>query len=205
MTARAAINHVQVLNWIGELLPWWGWLILFYLAYFIWVYYHPKLWIKLDTGEIDTDGAGQSLGFVFHRQRATWRGLGIAIPALVAVSPLWLHFHRFWPGALAWLGLCSLHGGYWMWYFNPQLSIARNKDYIEKYHVSWAVNASWLDRYIWAEAWNNVYNTPVVPGERDLKVIVEAARIYEKRLNDILYAGTSFFIFLHIFSYVLTK
>lgn len=185
-------------------LPWWGWLSLTYPAYAWWTWKHPKVWIPIDVKAFDEDGSNQSLGQVFHRQRGTWRIVGAALPAILIVWILGYCLQQFWVVLLPLVALVVMHGAYWVWYFNPNLSRARKLDYIDTWHVSWAANASYLDKHVWTAAWELVYpNKPLIPGEYDLQVAVKSRDIYPGILRGFLRDGIIAFIFFHILFFLL--
>lgn len=182
---------------------WWKWVLVTYSLYLMWVDIHPRLWIPFDVKAFKLDGSNQSLGSTFHRQRGTWRLLAIVVPAIVAVLPFYwapgVHWQRLW---MPLLGLVFFHGGYWMWYFNPNLSRARKLDYIDPWHVSWAANAAWIDRYVWAEAWERIHGPlPVDPGVYDVDVAAKSRDLYPVILRQMLWAGIACFVLLHFFFY----
>jgi hypothetical protein len=193
MTVLGVISGPQ--PWFGLL--WWEWAVLGYLMALFWFWLHPRLWVPTDVAAFNADGSQQSLGQTFHEQRLFWRGFATIGPALLATLPIALHCERFWPTCWAVLGLVQLAAGYWLWWFNPHLNLARKLDYVGEYHVSWAANASWLDRTLWGLAWERVYGhmDPVKPGVRDEAVIPIAAQEYKIWLRDCLCGGILLFLF----------
>lgn len=162
-------------------------LLLTHLAYAGWVFLHPRIWIPIDAKAMKENGSADTLLQKFHRVRGFIRFLLISIPALLCSLPLWGSWSFVWST----LGLCALHGGYWFWYFNPRLNIARNEAYIGPYHVSWNPKGAWFDTLIWTRAWQQVRypNETYPPAQEDFRVIAVAAPMYKKLLRNLLFAG----------------
>lgn len=115
--------------------------------------YHPFWWVPLDVASFVADGAAQSRTSTFHAQRWRWRCGLVVLVSLAASLPLWGQWGRL---LLSAAGLSVLGGGWFFFAFTPALNIARHLDYITKFHVSWAIEASWPDRKLWYWAWARV-------------------------------------------------
>lgn len=169
-----------------------SWLLLTHPLYLLWSWLHPRLWIKPDVRRFEANGRDDTLLGTFHRQRATWRGLGLVVPALLASLPA-----GSWPlYLLSTAGLLAIGGGYWLWWFNPHLNLARRLPYIGRYHVSWNPDAAWLDRQVWRRAWLQVRAPGEVgpPVREDLRVVARAGPLYELVLHVALLAGVVLYL-----------
>ena len=130
-------------------------LIITHIIALILYHFHVPFWVKMDTARITADGSAQTLAATFHRQRTTWRFAFVVVVALLASTPLLGRGEEGegWNFVVGAAGLAILGGGYFFYAFTPALNLARGLAYVSKWHVSWAVNASFLDRFIWAQAW----------------------------------------------------
>ena len=156
--------------------------------------YHPYWWIQRDVASFLADGANQSRTTTFHRQRWWWRFgfvAAVSLTASFAVSPM-----SVGDFLLSTAGLGLLGGGWFFFAFTPGLNEARNQPYIGKYHVSWAVGASWPDRKLWALAWRRVR----LPGQTQMPdfpaplVVAEAGRLLRITLWAVLGATLSLYV-----------
>jgi hypothetical protein len=108
-----------------------------------------RFWINNDVQEFNLQGGTKDDNHqTFHRQRLSWRIAFDVLVALLCSTPL-LKGGGPTPFWVVSIGLASIGAGYFFYYFNPGLSLARGLDYVKQYYVSFDPRASWWpDRFL---------------------------------------------------------
>jgi hypothetical protein len=176
------------------------WLLFFALPLALWLsWLHPRKWVPIDARAFVADGSADSLLGKFHRQRFTIRAaVGVGI-SLLAAAPLSGHWRSL---VLLALAVGAWQAGYWLYYFNPALNVARNLPYVGKYHVSWNPSASLLDRYVWRKASAQVHPGQVPPDHEDALVVAIAGPLYQRLLRTCLLLATAAALLLSGWAYL---
>ncbi len=186
------------------------WLLLAHAVALGLYWYAPYFWLKKDAADFGKDVTKDTFGRTFHRQRLLWRVGFAVLVALLASLPSFASSSAVLIGyLLSSIGLLAIGTGWYGYVFNPGLNLARKLPYIGKYHVSWAANASFLDQFIWQQAWERVYletkshQFDFVPGQRDEAVIPVAAKMLREWLLKGLLGGL--FIYACALAFLFTR
>lgn len=148
---------------------------------------HPYWWVRRDVARIAADGAGQTLTRAFHAGRTWWRAGFVGSVAALASLPLILS--GVTPYLVSTAALATIGAAWFAYYFTPALNVARDQPYIGRYHVSWAVGASWLDRTIWGRAWRRGGHSGPPPDYPEPVTVALAATELRRVLTAALVAG----------------